>query len=374
MAPTIGLVGADVLSQYDLLFDGPAHTLRLYAPPASVSRDTSAAARAAGWLPPGITASDCVPLTRDPNYPDRIFFPLEINGRVIHSMFDSGSPSTNTNLAGARVLGITKRTPNVQQLPLGLMGQFMKYNGQRVWEVPSGLTMTVASRPLADVPIYIYQHLPRETGADDAELSMGLDAIQDRLMFVSYSTRRVCLGKTSGAETVAHDDADKADASTATAPKTLLTVDVLAQMTTFWKAWNALPLAVRDTGRMQYQKPLPIMLDAGAHSRWTYMLQSVVDMETLAPHYPAVQAAFAAAHLTPAQWEQYRLALFTATLTEQLIDLQNGLSTTFTPPSSVAQNIAFLRAHQEAFSALQATGMWFPHIAQGRDYGGDLDP
>ena len=56
-----------------------------------------------------------------------------------------------------------------------------------------------------------------------------------------------------------------------------------------------------------------------------------------------------------AQWEQYRLALFAASVAQQQ-------SVTAPAGSPLAQNVSFLQSHATDFSALQATGMWFPKV------------
>jgi hypothetical protein len=181
-----GLVGTPFLSHYDLVFDGPRGAVRLYAQPAM---PTVGHPR---WLPDGVTAADCVPMQADPQENNRVFFRLEANGHVIHSMFDSGSETTNLNVAAARVLGLHSTDSNVHLLPRGLGGQFSRFNGQQIWRVAAA-KITVGRQNIV-TPINIYEHLPRETSPDDPELSLGLNAVRDRVLYVSYSTRTVCFG------------------------------------------------------------------------------------------------------------------------------------------------------------------------------------
>ena len=381
MGPAAGVLGADILSHYDLVVDGPAQRMRLYQPlskPAADASEIASPSARPAWFPPGITAADCVPMESDPQYPDRIFFPLTGNGHAIHSMFDSGSGSTNTNLAGARVFGITKRTPGVRLTSPGSAGQFMQYNGQRVWRVPEGgIPLHIGPHVLTPVALYIYQHLPRELAPDDAQLSVGLDAVQDRIFFVSYSTRRVCLGTPSAAgahAVVATATGSDGDDGTLVP----LTLEALAKMTAFWTTFLTEPPAVRDTGRQHYQKPLTLTLDLGRYEHQAITLPAVVDMEGLAAQYPSVAADLTRHHLTAAQWEQYRKALFTAVLVNQA--LQGQVDTAAILPATTGKNVAFLRAHPLVLAGLMASGMWFPTTSatsdesQSRDFGGDLDP
>lgn len=188
VAPGIaGLVGTPILSHYDLVFDGPEKAVRLYP-----QRD-DATAGSPPWFPAGVTQADCVPMTADPQGANRVFFLLEANGRAIHSMFDSGSNTTNINVAAARVLGLSPADSNVKLLPPGVGGQFSRFKGQRIWRVSSA-TLTVGRHDIV-TPINIYEDLPREASPKDGELSLGLDAIRDRVLYVSYSSQTVCVSE-----------------------------------------------------------------------------------------------------------------------------------------------------------------------------------
>ena len=198
MSPVVGLLGSRVLSHYDLVFDGPSHRVRLYAPSGPRWFSSAPSER---WLPTGITAADCVHMEVEPGS-RRAFISVRVNGHVLRGMFDSGSYGTNINVAAARLLGITGRTPGVHQLSADASPQFVMYDSQPVWEVPAA-TLTVGTRQLTVTPLFLYPHLPRETGPDDAELSLGLGAIRDRVLFVSYSTRQLCVGKGASTPSVA---------------------------------------------------------------------------------------------------------------------------------------------------------------------------
>ncbi|HXC26082.1 MAG TPA: hypothetical protein VNU46_09210, partial [Gemmatimonadaceae bacterium] len=101
------LMGAPFQAEYDLMFDGPAHRARLYAQPKNVDAHESSAAKHQAWFPAGITPADCLPMGEDAQGFQRVFFPFQVNGHLVHSMFDSGSSSTNMNAYGARQVGLT---------------------------------------------------------------------------------------------------------------------------------------------------------------------------------------------------------------------------------------------------------------------------
>jgi hypothetical protein len=223
------------------------------------------------------------------------------------------------------------------------------------------------------VAVHIYQHLPREKGPTDAELSVGLAAIRDRILFVSYSTRHVCLTQPTQPTAVAAAQADAASASVRTSADSQvhLTSDALKKLTTFWTTFLQEPPAIRDDGRKQHQKAvvIPLMIDT---AEFRAMQLGMVDMEGMAAQYAPVAADFKKAELTPQQWTQFRTALYSAALTQQALESQ-GASVP-TTSTVVGANVAFLQAHASELAALKASGMWFPGMPQFRDFGGDLDP
>jgi hypothetical protein len=138
---------------------------------------------------------------------------------------------------------------------------------------------------------------------------------------------------------------------------TLLTVDALGRMTNFYTAFMKEPPDIKNTGRKQNQEPLPVSLDLGSGGQMAQRIQRVVNMVAMAAKFPGVATDLKNAGLTAQQWEEYRKALFEATLSVQIAKMNNSAPT---PSSTVGQNAAFLDAHQKEFDALKATGMWFP--------------
>jgi hypothetical protein len=197
-----GILGAAELAQYDFVFDGPARTVRLYAIPADPSPANAAPANAApadaartAWLPPGITPDNCTPMLHDdPRFPHRVFFNLEANGTPVHSMFDSGARYVNMNVAAAKVLGLRKSSPNLQAIDGRALG-FCLVRGCATYQA-THVPLSVGRQhiPIANTPVHIFSHLPREASPTSPELSMGLYAVTDRVFVVSYSTGQVCLG------------------------------------------------------------------------------------------------------------------------------------------------------------------------------------
>ena len=197
------LMGAPFQSYYDLVFDGPAHRATLYAR----TDTTDTHPKQARWYPGSMTPADCLPMTGDADGYQRVFFELKVNGHPVHSMFDSGTNTTNMNAYGAREADLTLAKGNVHPIIKNeFLGQY-----QALWQGGPAV-MTVNGRPLAEDSVTIFRHIPREKqgpGIKDGELSLGLSAIRDRVMLVSYSANQMCLGAPAAAPATATPPASK---------------------------------------------------------------------------------------------------------------------------------------------------------------------
>ena len=156
----------------------------------------------------------------------------------------------------------------------------------------------------------------------------------------------------------------------------LLTPDAINKLATFWKSFMTETPDIRDTGRQQNQEKISVPLGkvTGVQAPPTMQTQ-VVNMVAMAQKYPSVAAKLKAAGLTPQEWEQDRMALFSATVTNQIDKSGKEAG----DGSTLWKNVAMLRAHQQEFQALQATGMYIPKVQMGGGGGGgggndDLSP
>lgn len=187
LPPLLGYLGTYVLSHYDLVFDGPAHRVRLY------TFAGSAAMRRSAWLPPGIARADCT-LMGELDSTKFVRPPIWAKGHPIDGVFDSGAGTTSMNLTAAHLLGITPTSPHVQIVSADSATYFFSggNGGDTVYRV-TGLTFTVGSRRLRSIPVTIYSSLPGDHG--QPKINLGLDAFRDRVLVVSYSTGHVCVGE-----------------------------------------------------------------------------------------------------------------------------------------------------------------------------------
>jgi len=229
LAPFDGLIGREILSQFDLFFDMPAGRLRLFErSPAGVPGQPPT------WLPDGITRRDCIPahvlrhtmdttgigederreLQRNPAKrfwdQEEIKLPIVIDGRPIDGMFDSGAGHTTMNWALARAIGITRESPRVQAYMAG--GSRLITINPRPTHSPSdstsagyadssfvvtGLVLQLGRTRLAADTVLIsdpdFADFPN--AATEPLINVGLRHVREVKLFFSYSTGFVCLAR-----------------------------------------------------------------------------------------------------------------------------------------------------------------------------------
>jgi|KBSSwiStaDraftv2_1062776.scaffolds.fasta_scaffold07399_12 hypothetical protein len=218
LSPFAGLVGRDLLSQFDLEFDMPAHTIRLYPRRAFDGRSS---------VPPGVRGRDCVPATMIPHAgvdttaldstdkaelqskwgrrmwdEEELRLPLVVNGHRFEGMFDSGSGLTIMNWAAARALGLTPASIAVRPVNSGRLTAF-SYRFDRTPAAPdtetnhsaTGLAFRVGGRTLAPDSVIISD----ATFGDLPDVKtrplilVGLRHFRAYILLLSYSTSSVCI-------------------------------------------------------------------------------------------------------------------------------------------------------------------------------------
>jgi len=187
-------------------------------------------------------------------------------------------------------------------------------------------------------------------------LGMGLSAIRDRTMYLSFSTGQVCFS--APVPGVTTRSTTQGGQHIVAGPEAVLTVDVLTRMTTFWASFVKEPDSVQVRGRRSIHEWM-VVTDGQQQGQ-----VKAINMAAMAAKYPSIATDFKQAGLVPQQWEDYRRAIFDALL-----------APSSTPATSVlGQNVAFLGAHQQEFDALKAAGERFPPPRQQGNDGDDLSP
>jgi hypothetical protein len=219
--PFDGLVGRDILTQFDLEFNIPDRALRLY------KRAGGGSAQMPRWLPAGMTAADCVSgrvvrhLGTDTTGMDsadvaetstnpvkrmwdeeEIMLPLAMNGRPLDGNFDSGSGESIINWAAARSLGLTPHSPTVTPISSGSYALFSFHQVAHSAAIDTmnyraaGVTLKLGNRELPRDSVVISDL----TFVDYADFTtkplilVGLRHFRDNVLFLSYSTGKVCVG------------------------------------------------------------------------------------------------------------------------------------------------------------------------------------
>lgn len=210
-----GGLGREILSQFDINFDGSARTIRFYerSPPIS----PNSLPRVPRWLPSGIRPADCAsvavvgpkPLpTLEPadtaglSEAERrkvlnlfiaaqrfaasleLTFPVVIENHAVTATFDSGTRDAIVNSAAAQLLGFTLANPRVRPDP----GDSTLF--------ASDVDVRVGGHKLASPRVWISD--VKFSGAAEYEtkpmMILGLTQFRDRVLFMSHNTGTVCIG------------------------------------------------------------------------------------------------------------------------------------------------------------------------------------
>lgn len=188
-----GILGATELTHFDLVVDGGAHRIRLYAIPDGATRgpgmaDTSSTA----WRPSGMTSDNCTPMLQgNPSLPHRVFFDLHANESFL-TMFDPGAGYVHLNsFAGVRLFGLGG--PGAKKIDGQALGICLtKLNCALAEGIGAQLVLGRRHVPIADKPVYVFRALPGQGKV--GFVRMGLYGVEDRLFAVLYSTGEVCMG------------------------------------------------------------------------------------------------------------------------------------------------------------------------------------
>lgn len=227
IGPFDGILGLEVLSQFDLEVDMPGRMLRLY--PRVATRATAGPR----WLPRRFNRTDCVPapvvrhaMIRDSTLLDsavlidsvrahdvrwvpamehlwneeKLKLPIVADGHSIAAEFDTGSNETVMNWAAARLLGLDRANPDVRPFGSGRLMAFSNSLGTPAGADSTnyhvtGVTLRLGRQTLpadtliiSDMAFVDFAHFLTEP-----LMLVGLHQVRDDLLFLSYSSREVCM-------------------------------------------------------------------------------------------------------------------------------------------------------------------------------------
>jgi predicted aspartyl protease len=166
-----GLLGADVLSYFDVDFDLAHNRIALY-------EQQSCPVAAPDWPQPYVG----IRTGRSAN--DYLFFPVQLNGRGIGAIVDTGAPRTAISTKTALALGVTEaalaqdRSIRIR----GSAGEQLTARIHRFAQLEVGGEITRSPEI-----IVIDLNLP------DADLVLGVDFLRTRRIWFSYGSRQIFL-------------------------------------------------------------------------------------------------------------------------------------------------------------------------------------
>jgi hypothetical protein len=170
--PAEGLLGNDVLSDYDIDLDLPHRRVTFYT------------AGACGRTPPDWPVPRAMVPARRSLF-NRLFFDVTIGGRTAAALVDTGSQLSVLDEKAARAMGLTQaalgRDPSIMLQGAGA-GRVIAH--RHMFEALSVGGETTRAFPILVLPL----------GLQDADLLLGIDYIATRRIWFSWQTKTIWLG------------------------------------------------------------------------------------------------------------------------------------------------------------------------------------
>jgi predicted aspartyl protease len=169
--PLDGVLGADILHSFDIDLDLPERRMILY-------QGQSCASASPAWAQPYAR----IAAGRSPS--NRLFFPVQLDGRRISALFDSGAQFSVLSTRTALALGVNEavmaRDPSVAVL--GADGQQLRAHAHRFFR------LELDGEVIRNVEIDV-----TEISLDEADLMLGIDLLVSRRVWISYGSQQLFL-------------------------------------------------------------------------------------------------------------------------------------------------------------------------------------
>ena len=167
--PLDGLLGADVLSDFDVELDLPRHLIGFYqkqtCPTAAPNWAVSYGALSSGLSPVG-----------------RFFFPVQLDGHRLTATIDTGSQLTVLATDSARALGVTEAAL--------LHDRSMTMQGVAGDPLPARIHR-FANLELGNLALRNPEIVVADAKLREADLVLGVDLLSSRRLWLSYGSRRI---------------------------------------------------------------------------------------------------------------------------------------------------------------------------------------
>jgi len=165
--PLDGVLGADTLSSFDIDLDLPGRRMTLY-------QEQSCAIASPAWAQPYAG--------RSPS--NRLYFPVQLDGRRISALFDTGAQfsvlSTRTALALGVSEGVLARDPAV--MVRGADGEQLSAHAHRFFR------LEVDGEVIRNAEIDV-----TEINLNDADFVLGIDFLGSQRVWISYGSQQLFL-------------------------------------------------------------------------------------------------------------------------------------------------------------------------------------
>jgi len=168
--PLDGLLGADALSAFDIDLDLPRHQMTFY-------RKQTCETATPNWAGPYISIS--TGLSRG----ERLFFPVQLDGRRLTAVIDTGSQVTVLATAAARALGLTE----------GHLSRDRSTTTQGVAGELSARVHRFAKLEVGALMIRNPEVVVTDLKLNEADIVLGVDFLSSRRLWLSYGSRRIFL-------------------------------------------------------------------------------------------------------------------------------------------------------------------------------------
>jgi len=191
LPPVIGMAGVAFLADYDIVVDGPAHRVRLYAPLPASGTSSAQSQESGEGLPPGVKAVTCGPtrVLQD----GEISFMLHVAGQPVTGVVTDQYNKNFMNQAAATLVGVTPQSSNVVPIPKedqdGLDPEF------GIATETTDMPVTMGQVQFKAQKFHLTQDVPMEPDGTTPTVLLNLRAVLDRVFVLSNSTHQACLSQ-----------------------------------------------------------------------------------------------------------------------------------------------------------------------------------
>jgi predicted aspartyl protease len=175
LGPLDGILGADVLSSFDVDLDLPRHRMAFY-------KRQSCPSAAPAWSEPYVT----IAAGRSRN--DHLFFPVQLEGRRIDALFDSGAQLSVLFTGAARALGVDEAAL-AHDRPITIRG----VAGERV----NSHIHRFSQLEIGGEVIPHLEFVVTNMKLGDADLVLGINFLMSRRIWLSYGSQQIFLSRRS---------------------------------------------------------------------------------------------------------------------------------------------------------------------------------